>query len=404
MKKLLKSMRCVFFAGLILSAIPVHAQDEDFKKWQEEFKIRALKEGILEKTLNHYMPKMLLQERVIATDTKKPEYIRNFWDYIAPRLTEEKVQNAQKMKNTYATWLNRVSKNYHVPKEYLLALWSMETNFGSFMGKTPLLDSLGSLAYHPRRREFFTKELLAYFRILESEPYPPELGAWDGGIGNFQFMPTTFMAYAVDADSNGTKSLTGSIPDSLASAANYLHQMGWQEAEPWGRQVILPPNFDYSLIGETKYVDEWQKLGVQMTTHKAFSESEKVISAKLRAPMGADGPFFLTYPNFKLLNRWNKLELYAITTGILADMIAGRRQAPIRPKDFEPLKTEELQKLQQILLDKGYYADAVDGLLGTNMRKAIRMFQRDNNMMIDGYPNSEVLTKLNIHNKEEKYE
>jgi membrane-bound lytic murein transglycosylase B len=141
-----------------------------------------------------------------------------------------------------------------------------------------------------------------------------------------------------------------------------------------------------------------------MTSHKAFSESEKVISAKLRAPMGADGPFFLTYPNFKLLNRWNKLELYAITTGVLADMIAGRRQAPIRPKDFEPLKTEDFQKLQQMLLDKGYYDGAVDGLLGTNMRKAIRMFQRDNNMMIDGYPNSEVLTKLNIHNKEEKYE
>lgn len=404
MKKLLKSMRCVFFAGAILCAVSAHAHDEDFKKWQEEFKIRALKEGILQKTLDFYMPKMVLQERVIETDVKKPEYIRNFWDYIATRLTQEKVKNAQKMKNTYTTWLNRVSKNYHVPKEYLLALWSMETNFGSFMGKTPLLDSLGTLAYHPRRREFFTKELLAYFRILESEPYPPILGAWDGGIGNFQFMPTTFMAYAVDADSNGTKSLTGSIPDSLASAANYLHQMGWQESEPWGREVVLPVNFDYSLIGESKYVNEWQKMGVKIIGNKKFSDSESVILAKLRAPLGADGPFFLTYPNFKLLNRWNKLELYALTTGILADMIAGRRTAPVRPENFEPLKTEELQKLQQILLDKGYYDDAVDGLLGANMRKAIRMFQRDNNMMVDGYPNSQVLTKLNIHNKEEKYE
>ena len=404
MKKLLKSMRCVIFAGLILSAFSVHAENEDFKKWQEEFKIRALKEGILEKTLNYYMPKMVLQERVIATDTKKPEYIRNFWDYIEPRLTEQKVQNAKKMKNTYTTWLNRVSKNYHIPKEYLLALWSMETNFGSFMGKTPLLDSLGTLAYHPRRREFFTKELLAYFYILETEPYPPMLGAWDGGIGNFQFMPTTFVAYAVDADSNGTKSLTGSIPDSLASAANYLHQMGWQESEPWGRQVILPLKFDYSLIGETKYVSEWQKLGIKAKKNKKIPETEAVISAKLRAPMGADGPFFLTYPNFKLLNRWNKLELYAITTGILADMIAGRRQAPIRPENFEPLKTEDLEKLQQILFDIGYYDGSIDGVLGTGTRKAIRMFQSDNNMMIDGYPNREILTKLNIHNKEEKYE
>ena len=397
-------MRCVIFAGLILSAFSVHAENEDFKKWQEEFKIRALKEGILEKTLNHYMPKMVLQQRLIETDTKKPEYIRNFWDYIEPRLTQQKLQNAQKVKNTYATWLNRVSKNYHIPKEYLLALWSMETNFGSFMGKTPLLDSLGTLAYHPRRREFFTKELLAYFRILESEPYPPVLGAWDGGIGNFQFMPTTFVSYAVDADSNGTKSLTGSIPDSLASAANYLHQMGWQESELWGREVILPPDFDYALIGESRYVNEWQKLGIKSKGNEKISESESIIFAKLHAPMGADGPFFLTYPNFKLLNRWNKLELYAITTGILADMIAGRRQAPIRPKNFEPLKTEDLQKVQQILLDKGYYDGIVDGVLGTGTRKANRMFQSDNNMMIDGYPNREILTELNIHNKEEKYE
>ena len=118
--------------------------------------------------------------------------------------------------------------------------------------------------------------------------------------------------------------------------------------------------------------------------------------------MGNSGPVFLTYPNFKLINRWNKLELYALTTGILSDMIAERRQALMRPKDFKPLRTEEFLKLQQILADKGYYGGAIDGMLGPNMRKAIRMFQRDNKMITDGYPNGEVLTKLDIYNKELK--
>ena len=400
MKKLLKSVCCMFLFCFIMGANCVHAQEDDFKSWQKDFEKRALAEGISQKTLNKYMPKMQLLPHIIETDMKKPEFLQNFWDYADKRLMMEKVEKAKQLKHTYTTWFKRVSEKYHVPAEYLLALWSMETNLGAFMGKTSLLNSLGSLAYHPRRREFFTKELLAYFRILESEPYPPLYGSWDGGFGNFQFMPTTFMAYAVDADGNGTKSLTGSIPDSLASAANYLHQMGWRESEPWGREVVLPQNFDWELVGQTKEVDQWKILGIKIENNKELPESESQILATLRAPMGSDGPKFLTYPNFKLINRWNKLELYALTTGILSDMIAGKRQALVRPKGFQPLRTEDFLKLQQILVDKGYYSGAIDGMLGPNMRKAIRLFQRDNKMITDGYPNGEVLIKLDIYKKE----
>jgi len=404
MKSILKSVCCILFFCVVICAFYSQAQVQgnDFILWQKDFEKKALADGISQKTLDKYLPKMILLFSIIETDLKKPEYVSNFWDYISPRLTQEKVENARQLKHTYTTWLKRVSQDYHVPTEYLLALWSMETNLGSFMGKTPLLNSLGSLAYHPRRRKFFTKELLAYFHILESEPYPPLYGSWDGGFGHFQFMPTTFLAYAVDADGNGTKSLTGSIPDSLASAANYLHQMGWEESELWGREVILPENFDWELVGETRDVSSWEKLGLKDENNRAFPKNEAMLSATLRAPMGKSGPVFLTYPNFKLINRWNKLELYALTTGILSDMIAGRRQAPVRPEGFMPMRTEEILKLQQILADKGYYGGAIDGVLGPNMRKAIRMFQRDNNMITDGYPNGEVLLKLNIYEKELK--
>ena len=400
MKRLLKSVSCIVLFTFIMGVNQVYA-DDDFKLWQKDFEKQALANGISQKTLDQYMPKMQLLPKIIETDMKKPEFLQNFWDYTNRRLTPEKVENAKQLKHTYTTWLKRVSEKYRVPPEYLLALWSMETNLGSFMGKTSLLNSLGSLAFHPRRRDFFTRELLAYFHILESEPYPPLYGSWDGGFGHFQFMPTTFMAYAVDADNNGTKSLTGSIPDSLASAANYLHKMGWKETEPWGREVVLPQDFDWELVGQTKEVSNWKKLGITLLKEE-FPQNELEISATLRAPMGSAGPVFLTYPNFKLINRWNKLELYALTTGILSDMIANKRQQPIRPEDFQPLRTEEFLKLQQILADRGYYGGAIDGMLGPNMRKAIRMFQRDNKMITDGYPNGEVLTKLDIYNKELK--
>ncbi len=402
MKKFLKSICCATFISIILLTRIACAQADEFRMWQNDFEKQALSDGISQQTLNKFMPKMQLLPHLIETDLKKPEYLRNFWDYIQSRLTVEKVEKAKQYKHKYSTWLKRVAEKYHIPPEYLLALWSMETDLGSFVGKTPLISSLGTLAYHPRRRNFFTKELLAYFHILESEPYPPQYGSWDGGFGHFQFMPTTFVAYAVDADSNGTKSLTGSIPDSLASAANYLHKMGWHGDEPWGHEVKLPENFDWSLMGQDKSVSEWEMLGIKRKDNAQFSESEEKILATLRIPMGMDGPAFLTYPNFKLINRWNKLELYALTTGILSDMIANRRQMPMRPVDFRPLRTQEFLRLQQILADMGYYGGAIDGMLGPNMRKAIRMFQRDNKMITDGYPNGEVLTKLNIYNKELK--
>ncbi len=400
MNKLIKSVSYLVFVAMVGFHQNVVAQSEDFDTWKQQFAQRALKEGIKQTTLDKYLPKMELLPQVVAQDIKQPEYLRNFWDYSAPRLNAEKIAKAQKIRKKYKTWLSIVSQKYQVPEQYLLALWSMETNFGSFMGKTPLLKSLSSLAYHPRRREFFTKELLAYFKILETEPYPPMLGSWDGGIGNFQFMPTTYLAYGVDADSNGTKSLTGSIPDSLASAANYLHKMGWKVDEPWGRPVVLPTDFDWQNAGQTKTVRNWKEMGLVSFPSEEIPVVEEEIMATLHTPMGSQGPAFLTYSNFKLINKWNRLELYALTTGVLADLISKQSATFNTPSDFRPLKTQEFLLLQETLQNMGYYAGEIDGKLGPKMRQALRLFQQNNNLKSDGYPNKETLIKLNIYQKE----
>lgn len=397
MKIVLKSMRYILMGTIFLTSFSVFA-DEDFNTWKKTFKKEALQAGVKQATLSKYLPQMELLPRVIEQDVKKPEFLQNFWDYTNKRLTREKVDEGRKMMNKYGTWLKRVADKYQIEPQYLVALWGMETNYGSFLGKTKLLNSLGSLAYHPRRRKYFTRELIAYFKILESEPYPPEWGSWDGGFGNFQFMPTTFEAYAVDADGNGTKSLIGSIPDSLASAANFLHSMGWKANQIWGREVLLPSHFRWEEMHDKKQsVSEWQKEGLKPNGLDTFPQKELEIEARLLSPQGSDGPFFLAYPNYEYLRRWNGLELYGLTTGLLADILAGNREPHNYPEDFKPIRTEAIIKMQEILAQKGYNIGTPDGKLGPKTRSALREFQKENNLKQDGYPNKDTLLKLNTY-------
>ena len=240
-------------------------------------------------------------------------------------------------------------------------------------------------------------------KILESEPYPPVWGSWDGGFGNFQFMPTTFEAYAVDADKNGSKSLVSSIPDSFASAANFLRAMGWKKGQIWGREVLLPENFNWATLHTQKQnVSEWIKLGIRPAHESIFPESELDIQARLLTPQGGDGPFFLAYPNFDYLRRWNGLELYGLTTGLLADILAGYREAYTYPDDFEPIRTETVIQMQEILAQKGYYSGTPDGKLGPQTRAALKAFQKDNALVQDGYPNKKTLSKIITYRKELK--
>ena len=399
MKKLLKSMSFILESLSFLVAFPTLA-DDDFNAWKKEFEKEALQAGIKQTTLSEYLPQMELLPRVIEQDVKKPEFLQNFWDYIRVRLTPEKILNGQKMMREYPTWLKRIHSEYGVEPQYLIALWGMETNYGGYLGKTKLLNSLASLAYHPRRRSYFTKELIAYFKILESEKYPPVWGSWDGGFGHFQFMPTTFVAYAVDADKNGTKSLIGSMPDSFASAANFLRSMGWKADQPWGREVILSEDFNWEELHDKKQtVTEWIQDGVK-PIKTDISKDEMEIVARLIAPQGADGPFFLVYPNFEYLRRWNGLELYGLTTGLLADALAGTGKIPDRPERFEPVRTETVIAMQEILAQKGYNIGIPDGKLGPKTRSVLRDFQKKNALKQDGYPNQDTLIKLNIYKKE----
>ena len=402
MKNIIKSICCVVFCSLLSTGTLANAQS-DFDAWKQQFYQEALHAGVSQKTLDKAVPRMKLLERVIELDTQKPEYVSDFFSYTGKRLSDTRIQNGRKMKATYPTWLNRVEQKYGVPKAYLLALWGMETNYGSFMGSVNMLDSLATLAYYPRRRQFFTNELIAYLKIMDKEgSVAPQTGSWDGGFGHFQFMPTTFLAYAVDGDGNGRRDIVNNMPDAFASAANYLHAMGWNPDEPWGREVVVPDGFDWLAVyqAETLPVSEWAKMGLKPRHLKAFPANEMDIRAEWRAPMGKNGPVFLTYPNTKIIMRWNKLSLYALSVGLLADVIEEQYERPAPPDDFKPMKTAHLMCLQDALKTKGLYQGEADGLLGPKTRAAIRSYQQELGHVVDGYPSPELLTKMECQNDE----
>lgn len=396
MNNILKSIYYIVFFCCAFIGVNSRA-DSDFEQWKEQFYQEALHAGVSKKILDRTIPKMNLVERIIQLDTQKPEYVSDFYTYTGKRLTDTRIQKGREMKHTYPTWLSRIEKKYGVPSAYLLALWGMETNYGSFMGNVDMLDSLASLAYHPRRRKFFTNELIAYLKILENESsVAPQKGSWDGGFGHFQFMPTTFLAYAVDADGNGRRDIVNNMPDAFASAANYLHQMGWRTDEPWGREIRIPDDFDWIHVHkDTKMsVAEWLNMGIRPAHLEHFPQNELSIQAEWHAPMGKNGPIFLTYPNLKIIMRWNKLSLYALSVGLLADLIENRYERPAPQNDLKFFKTASVICLQEKLAEKGYYDGSADGLLGPKTRAALRRYQVDNGLLPDAYPDYELLTEM----------
>jgi len=395
----LKSMACMFFMLSGIVAKTTYAMD-DFTTWKQTFRREALAAGVSTVTLNKFLPRMTLLPQVVQADKKQPEFVSTFWEYVDARLSASRIDQGKMLLKRYPTWLKRISDAYGVPAEYILAFWGLETNYGKITGNTDVLNALTTLAYNPRRRKFFTRELIAFLKILEQEKWDAVKGSWAGAFGQFQFMPTTFEAYAIDADHNGTRNIMSSMPDAFASAANYLHKMGWDPNQTWGQEVTLPQNLNWTKVYENKEktISDWQGMGLRPSSN--IWQADPQTTASLLLPMGKNGPAFLTFPNFKRVMRWNKSELYALSVCFLADILAEKWQGIAHPRLTQRLSTEEVYQIQAHLADLGYYQDTPDGLVGKKTRRAILAFQHDKGVDEDGYPSKELLDLLNSYRKE----
>jgi membrane-bound lytic murein transglycosylase B len=323
-------------------------------------------------------------ERVIELDRKQPEFTTTFSDYYNKRVTPARVEKGREMLKEHAELLRSISDRYGVPAHYLVSFWGLETNFGGYLGKMAIPDSLATLACDERRSKFFTAELISAM-----------VGSWAGAMGHVQFMPSVFLRYAVDGDGDGRRDLWGSIPDALASAGNFLATLGWQPGLRWGREVLLPAGFDYSQATRDiiKPLRVWSQAGVTDAFGTRLPDVD--LPASILVPGGAQGPAFVVYENFDVIMRWNRSEFYALSVGRLADRIAGAGSlARPLPADGLRLSRQTVMTLQVNLNQLGYDSGTPDGILGSGTRRALREFQRDRNLVADGYPSEQIIAAV----------
>jgi membrane-bound lytic murein transglycosylase B len=384
--------------GLMLLVTP-HPGNcaEDFPAWLEGLRQEARAKGISEATLHEALDNLEPIPRVIELDRKQPEFMQTFWRYLDSRVTENRIERGRMLLQVHKKLLDRIEKRYGVQPRFLVAFWGLETNFGDYMGSFSVIGSLATLAYEPRRSDFFRAELLAALSIIDDGNISAGnmLGSWAGAMGQTQFMPSTYVHYAVDADGDGRRDIWYSLPDVFASAANFLAESGWQRDKSWGREVKLPPDFDLELAGleVEKSLTAWQILGVR----KSNGEDLPMLNMQgsIILPAGRNGPAFLVYNNFHTILNWNRSDLYAIAVGYLADRIAGSPPfVSPRPDSDEPLTRDQAQKIQELLAARGYDPGPVDGIIGSQTRQAIKEFQRTAKLPPDGYPTPELLEIL----------
>ncbi|RYZ93701.1 MAG: lytic murein transglycosylase [Moraxellaceae bacterium] len=366
---------------------------------------KAKATGISDGIINGSLANAKLNKRVIELDRQQPEFTTTFADYFNRRVTDQRVAQGQALLVKHQSLFDKVTQQYGVPAPYLLAFWGLETNYGSFFGNIPVVDSLSTLACDARRSDFFTSELMSALRILDEGAIAPEkmIGSWAGAMSNFQFMPSAFLKNAVDYDGDNKRDLWNSTPDALASAAKFLQSLGWQASDRWGREVKLPNDFPFLEAGlkNTKPLSEWRKLGVRNADNTPLANAD--MNASLLVPAGYQGPTFLVYDNFNVIMRWNRSEFYALAVGHLADRIAGGEklfQAP--PENAPRLHRNQVITLQEQLNQKGFNTVVPDGVLGPGTRRAISEFQHQQGLVADGFAGEKVLGLLGVKIDSEK--
>ncbi|MEO6744452.1 MAG: lytic murein transglycosylase, partial [Caldimonas sp.] len=329
-------------------------------------------------------------------DRAQPEFTRAVWDYLDNAVSPQRIRLGQDRLLQVREQADAAAARYGVPATILVAIWGMESNYGSNYGDIPTIDALATLGFEGRRADWARGQLLAALKILQSGDIDRAhmIGSWAGAMGQTQFLPSSFLAYAVDADGDGRRDIWGSMADVLASTANFLARSGWQADQPWGAEVRLPPEFDVGRADAQvrQSSAQWAAEGVKTMDGAPLPQ---FADGAMLLPAGARGPAFLTGPNFQVILRYNNSTSYALAVGLLAQRLAGGPgvQAPW-PRDLVSLSRQQLTALQTALNQRGFDSGAPDGVMGPNTRGAIRGYQRSAGLPADGYPTLELLQRL----------
>ncbi|MGO4906812.1 lytic murein transglycosylase [Pseudorhodobacter sp. W20_MBD10_FR17] len=375
----------------------VLADTQGLQIWLAGFRIRAAAAGISDPVMDQALTGLSFDADVIRRDRNQSEFTKTIWDYLDTAASDERVKNGTAALQKHRAVLDQIEAKYGVDKEVVAAVWGLESAFGNFRGSVPTIQSLASLAYDGRRAAFFEGELLAALKILQAgDTVAANMqGSWAGAMGHTQFMPSSFLAYAVDFNGDGKRDIWGDDPtDALASTASYLAGYGWTKNMPWGVEITLPAGFDYDQTSERvkKPVAEWQALGVRRADGRDLPDHG---AASVLLPGGARGAAFLIFSNFQVIERYNTADAYVIAVGHLADLLkGGPRFKSGWPRDLRALTLDERLALQTRLTHAGFDTLGVDGKMGPNTIAAVKGFQKAKGIVPDGYPSLDVLNRL----------
>ncbi|MBL4906007.1 MAG: lytic murein transglycosylase [Sneathiella sp.] len=325
MLKILGKLTCLAIVAsfAISSTNYAVAAKKPFGEWLIDLKAEARANGISQPIIDDAFKNVKFKEKIISLDRKQPEVTQTFQQYMSKRLPKSLINQGKARLQKHAAILKEVEKKYGVQPRFVVALWGVETRFGKYTGGFNVVEALTTLAYDNRRADYFRKELMIALQILEEKHITVGnmKGSWAGAMGQAQFMPSSFINFAVDHDEDGRRDIWTTKPDVFASAANYLAQSGWKGDQTWGREVKLNEGFDLSLISLKiqKPMQEWQDLGVRKTDGSALPARQLVGS--LVQPKGGAGQTFLIYNNYRTILKWNYSTYFAMSVGQLADRL-----------------------------------------------------------------------------------
>ena len=325
----LKVLQALGFIALLMFSAFANASEQNFEKWLAEFRTEARSKGISDQIFDAALAKAVPIKRVVELDRRQPEFTMTFDEYLGKIASPTRARIAAKMLVEHDEILTKVSKKYGVQKRYIVTFWGVETNFGQYLGSFNVPHALATLAFDGRRSAYFRKELLNALKILEEGHITPDKmkGSWAGAMGQSQFMPSSFLSYAVDWDGDGKRDIWGTKADVFASTAYYLSKAGWRDDITWGRKVKLPKGFSMDGKNPKALADGkisaklpvWAEAGVRNTDGGALPAKD--LTARLVMPAGSDGPAFLVYSNFDSILDWNRSNYYALAIGHLSDKL-----------------------------------------------------------------------------------
>lgn len=394
---MLKRLAAMLFLSLPLLASPARA-DAKFEAFIQTLWPQAEKAGLSRALFDRAFAGITEPDPVVLKlAANQPEFTSTTSAYLEKAVTPARIDSGKAKIAEENKLLSAIERKYGVDRYVLLGIWGMESNFGKDLGSMSVMRSLATLIYAGRKRDYAREQLNAAFVMLKRGIRSPDnfTGSWAAALGHTQFIPTSYLSYAVDWTGDGKRDIWGSKEDALASTANYLAKAGWKADRPWGWEVTLPKGFNRALIGRAKWrpVAEWEKMGVYRSDGQYYGNGQA--KAFVMIPQGIDGPAFLVTQNFMAIMDYNLSHSYALGVGHLADRIRGMK--PIQhswPEISVDLSYEQRKELQRRLSQAGFETGGADGRFGARTYEAVLGFQKKKGLPLDGKPSLKILELL----------